>query len=159
MTDALEIRLIDVITAHCESDASLPAHQTVKYTRPVVVLPDDCPLLCVWLVAKESAPYTTDNDDSKISIGVSWQVEAVDRAETLMEDPKRSKETISAVFRLQAALRDIFQRGWLAATGTDIPEAYDGALVNVDYTPPTSLETGLVEGYALTVRVLCQERR
>jgi hypothetical protein len=123
------------------------------------VIPDDCPLLCVWLLAKESAPYTTDNDDSKISVGVSWQVEAVDRAETLMENPARSKATLEDVNRIQAALRDIFQRGWLAATGGDIPEAYDGALINVDYTPPTSLETGLVEGYALTVRVMCQERR
>jgi len=107
---------------------------------------------------KDSAPRTTDNDDAVISIGVSYQVEAVARATTLVDDPDKSRQLIRNCLAIQAALRDLFQRGWAAVT-TDIPEAYDGFFANADYTPPTSLETGLVEGYAMTARVLVQERR
>lgn len=159
MSDVLEVRLIDAITQYLENSGELPKHQTVRYTRPVAVLPDDGDVLCVWLLGKESRPLTTDNDDSTISIGVSYQVPAVARAETLMVDPRRTKALLTTVHILQRRLQILFQEGWLQATGTDIPEAYDGFVANIDYTPPTRLETGLVEGYALTVRVLCQERR
>lgn len=159
MAEDLEVRIIDQLTKVVERAPSMPRHKTVKYRRPVVVLPTDCPLLCVWLLAKEAAPRTTDNDDSLISIGVSWQVEAVERAEKLVDDPKKSVELLKTVLEIQGQVRHLFQSGWAEVAEQDIPEAYDGWLAGVDYTPPTSLETGLVEGYAATVRVMALERR
>jgi hypothetical protein len=123
------------------------------------VLPEDCPILCVWLMGKSSAPRTTDNDDSIMSIGVSWQVEAVGRAETLMEDQERSRATLGAILAIQRRIRLLFQKGWAEVAPENIDEAYDGFLAEVDYTPPSALDTGLVEGYALTVRVMCLEPR
>lgn len=159
MTDDLEIRLIDTITQYLNNSGDLPQHSTVIYTRPVVVLPEDCPLMCVWLLAKEAAPRTTDEDDALISIGISWQIEAVARAETLRESPERSREALGATLTIQRLMRALFQHGWAQVASQDIPEAYDGWVANADYTPPTSLETGLVEGYALTVRVMVLENR
>lgn len=159
MSDDLEIRIIDTITDYLNEHAGLNRHQTVKYRRPVAVLPESCPVLCVWLIQKASQPLTTDNDDSLITIGVSWQVARVERAETLQNDARKDRELLKQTLALERLLRDIFQRGWVGATGVDIPEAYDGFFAGADYTPPSSMETGVVEGYALTVRVMCQERR
>lgn len=148
----LEIRIIDAITADLNNNAGLPKHQTVRYTRPVVVVPEDCPLLCVWLVGKRMTPRTTEDVDSIITIGVSWQVWVEETIATLQENPERSKDMLKVLASLQQRIRTIWREGW------DIPEAYEIWPDSVDYVPSSSLETGLVQGYAMTVRVGVQEQ-
>lgn len=154
LDEDLEIRIIDGIVEYIDASGRMPTHDTVRYTRPVAVFPEDCPLLCVWLLNKGTAPRTTNYYDNVISIGLSYQVEAVERAETLKENPERSIELLRVMGILQKLMRTLGKDGDLGAT---CPEAYELYPADVDYTPPTSLETGLVEGYAMTIRVMTQE--
>lgn len=150
--DDLQIRIIDAITSDLNSSAALPQHQTVKYTRPVVVIPEDCPLLCVWLVGKRMTPRTTEDFDNIITIGVSWQVWVESTISTLKEDPRRSMEMLKVMARLEQRIRTLWREGW------SIPEAYEIWPDSVDYVPSSAIETGLVQGYAMTVRVGVQEQ-
>lgn len=153
MSEDLEVRLVDTIASEINGNVDLPDHSTVRYGRPLVVLPDDCPLLCVWLLQKAMVPRTTNYFDSTIAIGVSWQVWTEREIESLQEDEERRKRTLKEMLRIQARIRYMGVHG----LSEEIGEAYEFLPVGVDYTPPSSLETGLVEGYAMTVHVNVQE--
>lgn len=154
MSEDLEVRIIDQIAADIDSNAGLPKHETVRYARPLVVLPDDCPILCVWLLQKAMAPRTTNYYDSVIAVGVSWQVWTERESQTLQEDEPRRKKMLKDMLAIQARVRYLGIHG----LSENIDEAYEFLPVGVDYTPPSSLDTGLVEGYAMTVHVNVQER-
>lgn len=155
MTGALEVEvdIIDAIAADINSNAELPNHTTVRYGRPLVVLPSDCPILCVWLLQKAMVARTTNYFDSSIAVGVSWQVWTEREVLTLKEDEARRRKTLKDMLRIQARIRYLGVHG----LSEEIGAAYEFLPVGVDYTPPSSLDTGLVEGYAMTVHVNVQE--
>ena len=152
----LEIRIIDALTESLEHYADLPRHKTVRYRRPYAVLPEDCPLLCVWLMEKTFTPITTNTFDSAINIGISWQEQAVIEAQTLADNPRKAKELLEIMGRIQQHVRDLSVGDW-SRSGGSVDEAYQLYPVRTDYFPPMSIETGLVEGYLMTVRVNAQE--
>lgn len=154
MSEDLEVRVIDAIAEDINGHAGLPKHETVRYARPLVVLPADCPILCVWLLQKAMAPRTTNYFDSTIAVGVSWQVWTERESQTLQEDEPRRKKMLKDMLAIQARIRYLGVHG----LSEEIGEAYEFLPVGVDYTPPSSLDTGLVEGYAMTVHVNVQER-
>lgn len=155
MSEDLEVRLVDALVDEIKNNAELSTPKSiVKYGRPVAVFPKDCPVLCVWLIGKAISPVTTNYVDGQISIGISWQVGAPDRVEQLKVNEERRRKTLKEMLSIQARMRWLHVHGF----GATISECYELIPLGVDYLPPTSLETGLVEGYAMTVRADVQER-
>lgn len=154
MSEDLEVRIIDAVAADINTNAGLPQHTTVRYARPIIVVPNDCPILCVWLLQKAMSARTTNYFDSTVAVGVSWQVWTEGEILTLREDEGRRKRTLKEMLAIQARIRYLGVHG----LSEEIGEAYEFLPVGVDYTPPSSLDTGLVEGYAMTVHVNVQER-
>lgn len=152
----LEIRVIDELAAALDNTADLPKHKTCKYRRPLIVIPEDCPLLTVALINKPMTPVTTNLFDAGLLIGVTWQIEAVKEAQTLIDNPKKSKELLEAMGKIQQCMRDLAVGHWSLQGGV-VDEAYQLWPLQVDYMPPGNVETGLVEGYLMSVRVSVQE--
>jgi len=147
----LEIRVVDALADYLENDAELPRHDVVKYRRPLAVLPDDCPLLCIWLIDKAFRPLTTNFFNGSMNLGISWQQASVMEAQTLRDNPKLAKELLEAIGRIQQSVRNVAVKGW------DVLEAYQVYPMRVDYFQSMPVDTGLVEGYLMTVRVDVQE--
>lgn len=139
---SLEQTLIDEIVTDLNNNAGLPAHQTAKYRRPRFIMPDDCPLLVVWLIAKQPSPITTERFDAAISIGASWHEEVVEELETLVQDDAKALALIDA----RAAIEDRARA--LSVTGlTGSWEIYPGAS---EYMPPEN-EEAMTEGFAVEI--------
>lgn len=152
----LEIEIVDKLSAFLADNVDLPPYTLQKYRRPRAVLPDDCPLLTIWLVHKGMLAATTNNFDSRINIGISWQIDATDRATTLEEDEDAARDLLRQVGEIQHWIRYLGVHGW--PEGETISEAYEVLPLSVDYLPPMALETGLIEGYAMTVQVAVVEQ-
>lgn len=155
MTDNLYRDIIDALVDVYEG-LPLAAHNVVKYRRPVVTMPEDCPLLTVFVLSEDIQPRTTVGMDTMIAVGVTWQEAAVDSAQTLKENPERSVSLLNAMQQLKRATWDLNKQveEWV------IPGAYEVQPMSVAYSEPRtyqSLDTGLVEGYSLTVRVTVEE--
>lgn len=129
-----------------DANAGLPSHLLVKYRRPRAVRPEDCPLLCVWLQDKTTNPQTTERFDSVLVVGISWQVEAVQEAVTLVEDDAVAEALIDALERIEERIR-VWSR-----EGVGVLEAWQITPSGAEYLP-ANLQQGLVEGYAVGVRV------
>lgn len=156
--DSLEVRVIDAITDYLEGISEIPEHKTVRYKRPIMVIPgEDTPLLSVWLMAKGATPRGTNSYDSALMVGISWQDECVERAVDLMQDPEKYKAELRIMATIQQAIRNLSVGALGASPGhidaVGVPEAHTIYPMTVDFLPPISLETGLVEGYAMTVEV------
>ena len=153
-------RIIRGMASDIDDNARLPDHTTVLFKRPAAVFPDDCPLMCVWLLQKAYTPTGTKLLENAIGIGISWQVEGIDRAETLKDDPNKHEDMLDAVAKIEwrvramgALLGDYEQTEFVPG----VPEVDMVLPVSVDYIPPLSIETGLVEGYAMAVEVDVRE--
>jgi hypothetical protein len=133
--------MIDSVVEDLNDNGDLPEHGTVKYRRPRVILPEDCPLMVVWLILDEPTPQTTKRFDTGWRIGVSWHEQAVDEAKTLTVDEALSLALIDAVEKIKARFRAI-------ATGglADVPEAYEFLPGSTRYLAE-ELAQGLTEGY------------
>lgn len=141
-------RIIDNIAA--DLDQRLPAHVTVRYRRPVVILPTDCPLLCVWLDNKVVAPQTTENFDSVFVIGVSWHREAVEKVETLVRDPELQVRLLNELQLIEDRIKV-----W-ARDGIGVHEAWQVLPDGVQYAGGIP-QSAMVEAYALGVSVRVTE--
>jgi hypothetical protein len=147
---SLASRIIDAMVDDFEL-AELPRHNTTRYKVPAAILPEDCPLLVVRLISKASGPMTVKERMGQITVEVSWHEEAVERAETLMDDPDAARSQLDAIEVLE-------QRVWLMERATqetqfDVPEANRVMTAAVNYQRGQPVETGLVEGYAMTVQI------
>ena len=140
--------LVNGIVEELDGLSGLPHHSTIKYRRPYAVLPGDCPLLCVWLVTKSLRLITTEMFESTFTIGVSWQVESVESSQTLIVDEEKQEELLESVELIEEKLREMGLRG------SPVPglTAYELFPVSTDYIP-AEVETGLVEGYLVSVVV------
>lgn len=170
----VEFRIVDAMVQDFLDHGELDTHEdgtltVVKYRRPVAVFPSDCPMLCVWLLDKTFGQPTNLKSHDPISIGVSWQEEAVERAETLIAPGEDEAQGYAATERAESLIRNLkhLERRVRSLAGFD---GYESSphLVNVpeldmilprdwDYLPPQAVDTGLVEGYAMTVEVTVVE--
>lgn len=142
MTATLEQSIIDALVTDLNSSASLPAHSTVKYRRPRAIMPEDCPLMVVWLLGKAPTPKTTEWFDSQISIGVSWHEETVADAETLMTNEEVAVTLMNARSKIEARVRALAKVG--------LSDAWEVVPGISQFLPP-EMQQGLTEGYALEV--------
>lgn len=142
--------IVDAITTDLNANAGLPTHDTVKYRRPRAIMPDDCPLLIVWLQQKIPTPVETENFDGTISVGVSWHVEAVDEALTLQNDDATATALIDALERIEGRIR------YLAKNGLGVEAAWNVAPGESLYLPP-EMAQGMTEGYATETLVTVTE--
>lgn len=140
--------LIDALAGDLESNAGLREHRTVKYRRPRIILPEECPLLVVWLEAKVPTPKTTVWFDSAITIGVSWHEETVDEVTTLIDNEDISISLMESLERIEERVRVLARDGmsdsWQVLPGES------------RYLSP-ELQQGLTEGYALAVEARVTE--
>lgn len=158
----LHVRIIDALADDMEAAADLPDHQTVRYERPYIVLPEDCPLLCVWLEMKRLTPRGTNRWESAVGIGISWQWAAAEEIETLVNNPERTKENLMVLGRMERRIRVLASMqgdpGVPMPIKWDVPEAFQVMPESLDFVPPSSIETGAVKGYAMGVRVSVEEQ-
>lgn len=133
--------LIDELVVDLDTNGNLPSHKTVPYRRPRVIMPEDCPLMVVWLVTKDPTGVTNAEFHGNITLGISWHEETVEEAETLINDPATAIALMDAQSKIEARLRALAVAG-LAATWelTPGPSTYLSA----------DMSDGLVEGYLLT---------
>lgn len=153
----LHVRIIDAIANDIENTADLPDHTVVKYERPWAVFPENCPLACYWLQRKVLAPMGTNRWDSAVIIGISWQWAAVEEMQTLVENPEHTKENLMVMGRIERRIKVLASMqgdpGVPMPIQFDVPEAYQVLPAEMDFIPPSSIETGLVKGYAMGVQV------
>lgn len=142
--------VVDAITTDLNASAGLPSHSTIKYRRPRAILPDDCPLLIVWLQTKQPTPVETQNFDGEMSIGISWHVESVEEATTLVNDEATATALIDALERIEGRIRH------LAKNGLGVGAAWQVIPGESLYLPP-ELAQGLNEGYATEALVTVTE--
>lgn len=149
MSDTVEEAVVRAIADDLEANAGLPPHTMVKFRRPRAVLPEDCPLLCVWWEAKNPDFTTTVLFDFQLTIGVSWQEESVEEAKTLVNDEYLSLSLMTNIKRCEARIRELSRDGW------DVPNAWQILPAGTEYQ---RLTDGLVEGYAMAILVNTEER-
>lgn len=138
--------IIDTLVSQLET-ADLPRHLTAKYRRPYLVLPEDCPLLCVYVMNKALTNVPNRAFQSVLTLGVSWQEAAVDRVKTLRANPNRYVSLLTNVAKLEAAIRQIALDDW------GVFGAYQVLPTAVVYQPGSDTETGAVEGYTVVVDI------
>lgn len=146
----VEIDVIDALVADIEANADLPEHNTVKYRRPLAIVPEDCPLLVVWLVIGRPTRSTNVTFDSVLTVGVSWHVETVEQAQTLIEDPAKSAELLVALGKIRARVRE------LSRTTLGVEHAWEVLPSDTTYLPP-EMQQGFTEGYGHEVLVQVTE--
>lgn len=142
--------IIDAIATDLNANADLPSHGTVKYRRPRAILPEDCPLLIVWLQTKNPTPVTTEYFDGEIGVGISWHIESVQEAVTLQNDEATATTLIDALEGIEGRIRH------LARNGLGVGAAWDVRPGESLYLPP-EMAQGLTEGYAHEATVTVQE--
>jgi hypothetical protein len=147
VTIALDI--VNAIADIC-NDAELPPHNTVRHRRPVIVLPQDCPLLVVWFQASQYAPRTTERYDRTVTVGVSWQQSAIEQVRTLQFDENLAKGLADNIGMIEQRLIAYAVR---SDPLPDVPQVYEMFPAGTTYSPGPELETGLVEGYIVTVQL------
>jgi len=158
--EPLEVRIVEALAQAVEASPELPPHQTVLFKRPRAVLPDNCPLLCLFLVQKVYTAETVVYYDDAIAIGITWQEESVTAAETLIDDPESAKSQLRAMSAIEEVIMGLSIDG-LAVTqgemedgsGRESDAVYAVYPVGIDLSEAPQTEEGLVEGYAMTVEV------
>lgn len=143
----LIIRVLETLAEDILANADISPRSTVVGRRPLLVLPEDCPVLWVGMVQKVLTPRTTNDFDSAIAVQIVWWEEAVEQLKTLVEDQALARDMLRTVGRIERRLRVLANQGW------DVPEAYDLFPTSLDYQPPPEIASGAVEGYSLTVQV------
>lgn len=133
--------LVKVLADDITANVSLAPHTVVKGRRPRKILPEDCPLLVLWLDNKRPRPVTTERFDGIITIGVSWHEAAVEEAETLVDDEELSWRLTDSIEAIEARVRVLSRLGLPPLLGP-------WQLLPGETTP---IQGGLVEGYALEV--------
>jgi hypothetical protein len=155
--DPLEIRVMEALLAEFD-ELELPAHFTAAFVRPRLVLPEDCPLLCVYPMQKAYIAENVVEFTSAAAYGVSWQEEQVDRLETLIDDPERAKGMIRAVATIEGCILRLSQTG-LTVKEVETPDGrredavYAVLPIGWDLSEPAGVEEGAVSGYAFTLEV------
>jgi hypothetical protein len=144
----VEERVVEAIGLDLDLNAGLDAHDTLLYRRPRAVMPEDCPLLCVWWDSKDIDFLTTQKFHYSLAIGVSWQEETVEEAQTLMRDDVIARSLIRNIHKCEKRIEHIAINGW------DIAPAWELLPQGTEYT---RMEEGLVEGYAFVVQVAVSE--
>ncbi len=127
--------------------------RTIKYRRPRAILPENCPLLCVWVMRERIEPQTNTRYETTVWLGASWHEASVDSAETLQMNPERALSLMQAV----SAIKGVTMR--LGVSGWDVPGASEVWPTSVSWQGSMGniLDTGLVEGYAVEIQVRAKE--
>ena len=141
--------IIDRITDAVEA-IDLPEHTTIKYRRPKSILPEECPMLVVWLRAKTPTPVTTQWFDGTYTIGISWHQDSVDESETQEMDDDLSLDLMDRIGEIEAAIRGLSVTGW------DLEDAWELLPGETVYGEPFR-DSGVTEGYSLDVLVRVTE--
>lgn len=138
--------LIEAIHADLEANADLPDHETQLYLRPRAIIPEDCPLLVVWVI--DDVPNlslgTTVTFDYTVSVGVSWHVQVTEDAETMVRNDEVVLDALAVLERIRNRIRVMSTDG----IGVD---ACHEVLPGISTPNAPALATGLVEGYATSV--------
>jgi len=155
--EPVEIRVIDALARELDL-AELPPHTTLRYRQPLAVMPSDCPLLTLWLIQKRYAAQTVAYYDSGLAIGISWQEEAIEQAETLVEDEDASRSLLRAMSIIEDVIFTVSINGLSVERveqedGREKDAVYAVKPLSIDLSAPAGVENGLVEGYAMTVEV------
>lgn len=158
MTDKCpEVLAIDAMVADLEANAGLPDHLVVKYRRPRVILPEDCPLLFVGLDESGSieSPSGTVRFRSQVPIALEWHEAAVEEIQTLVDDEGLSLRLIDSAKRIQARVRkwaiETTSLGGVSLAVAHVEEVGAAAVI------PFVLEDGYVEGIRILVPVYVTE--
>lgn len=141
------IRVLDTLAEDLMANAELEPRNIVVGRRPLLVLPEECPVLWIGMVQKVLTPRTTNDFDSAIAVQIVWWEEAVEQLKTLVEDQELARDMLRTMGRIERRLRVLANQGW------GIQEAYDLFPTSLDYQPPPEIASGAVEGYSLTVQV------
>lgn len=133
--------LVDAVADDLDANAGLPDHDTIRYRRPRAIMPDDCPLLVVWFASKDVSleAGTTDRFDKAYSIGVSYHVETVAEAQSLVNDPEMSKELMTVLEAIEA------RSHYLSTNGVGVSPVYQVLPGSSVYMAP-EMKDALVEG-------------
>jgi hypothetical protein len=146
-----EIRLMDAMATDLAENAGLPDCNVVKYRRPRVILPEDCPLLLVVVddAGKLEAPEGTIRVRSRVPFSLEWYEQAVDEVQTLVDDPE-----LSLALWLNAKRIELRVRKWavemteLGGVPLGVPECEEiDAAALLPFR--LDLEDGAVEGIAV----------
>ena len=127
--------------------------RTIKYRRPRAILPENCPLLCVWVMRERIEPQTNTRYETIVWLGVSWHEAAVDSAETLEMNEDRALSLMRAVNAIKGVTMRLGVSGWDVPGASEVwptSVSWQGSMGNI-------LDTGLVEGYAVEVQVRAKE--
>jgi hypothetical protein len=167
--EALSIRIIDALERVINSSPVLPPHNTIRYKRPLIVLPHHCPLMCIYPVQKVFAAETAIYWDTAYAFGISWQEAKVEEVETLIADPEHNKSLLRTVAEIEDIVMNMSLGGDLGlqvervelddGSGREADNAYAVYPVGIDLSDPIGVEEALVEGYALTVEVDATQTR
>lgn len=146
---SLAQEIIDRLAEEIEA-LDLPDHDTVLYRRPKSILPENTPMLVIWLQGKVPNPVTTQWFDGLYTIGISWHQESVDESESQEMDTDLSVDLMDRIGQIEAAVRSLSITGW------DVEGAWELTPGETTYSEPLR-ESGVTEGYALTVLVRVTE--
>ena len=145
--------VIDAIADYVAANSGIEkSYHETRYKMPVLILPEDCPVLTIALGQEQLSPRTTNQFDTSLFIVLTWWEEMVASVEDLVRDPDRARSMLLDVTRIKRCLMRLANTDW------ELLGAYDVLPVSVDYTPGPEVEAGAVEGYAVTVQVNIQQR-
>lgn len=162
-TDVLAAKIVLALSQDLQNEVEWPQKfNVVELRRPPIVTPEMCPLLCVWLMQKAFAPRTTNSFQSVIAVGVTWQTASPD-IDDLLAHPEDSLTLLGTMDGIEQRIRALSLASISTGIGLKLddeflPPVTDLIPSSIDYMPPTSLDTGLVEGYAMTVHALVTEK-
>jgi hypothetical protein len=143
--------LIEALADDLDNEAGLPEHQTIRKRRPRAIVPEDCPLLVVWLERTTRRGWTNMKQESNVSIGVSWHEESVDEAASLVDDETLSDKLIDAIELIEARVREIAREEITLAEGAWEITPGEGRYL------PSDMQQGLTEGHAIVVEARVTE--
>lgn len=150
MTDQSQEQIIvDAVIANLEAD--LPEHTTFPYFRPPVIMPEDCPALCVWVDLERSAPRTTHWLSYDYYIGIGWYEEVVGQAETLVQDIEKALALLDALKIIKDHVQSMCIQGLDTVHG--LYEVAPSDVRYIEVPRGLNLATGLTQGYSVGVRV------
>lgn len=141
----------DALILEIEDKINLPSHNVLRYTRPLGILPQHCPLLAVWYAGKRAAFIESGdplNPRANLVSGwvVGWWEDFTDQAKTLELMQDRYRDMLSVVQRIESLVIGLGVRDLLDSGGDPIPVwqfSFTGS--------ETVTEEGLVEGYFIAL--------
>lgn len=149
--DDVYVRVVDALVEDLVTNAQIEPRTVVRYKRPLIVMPDECPLLSVSVGQKVPTGFPNMQQDSDISVAIIYWSPAVDQVKSLIDNPDWAADDLRTIGRIEARIRHLAFIGW------DVYEAWSVLPGMSELIPPPEIAAGAVEGYAMTVVVSVTE--